>query len=155
MIRNQPRPIGSMPFLHVAETSVIGVARVIGWLARLRYHPMGVLALTGFVIEALLGLRLWVQLSNSPISGTTVLLMDVTNKLVSPFRSLDGVVPIKQTGILEFATLAAIEAYLVLALALVLLFFAGGEIFRDISRMVSAKHHSSVRRTEARNSRHP
>lgn len=78
--------------------------------------------LGGAAIEALLGARLWAQLTAQSVdSGILLLVFDATEPLVSPFRGYEPSLPIKQTGILELATLIAIQAYLIAAIALLLL----------------------------------
>jgi hypothetical protein len=74
------------------------------------------------VIELLLGTRILFQAtSQNPEWWPFALDLKLTEFLVSPFRDLRPEPEMKETGIVEFATLVAFEAYLVTALALIFL----------------------------------
>ena len=79
--------------------------------------------LTGFIIEAMLVGRLWLQLNNQDAgaTGLTALLISITDALVSPFRGYGStLVTERSSGVFEFSTLVAVEAYLIGTLAIVL-----------------------------------
>jgi hypothetical protein len=57
-----------------------------------------------------------------------------TNDLVAPFLKYDSVTPVRPTGILEVATLTAIEAYLVGALIAVVTLFILRQVFGLFAR---------------------
>jgi hypothetical protein len=74
--------------------------------------------LSFIAFEIALAGRLWVQLSRgSADEGFLGRLYTWSTPLVAPFQRYDDVVPVRQTGIFEFSTIAAMEAYLVIALA--------------------------------------
>jgi hypothetical protein len=74
------------------------------------------------LIEALLASRLWLQLSGANLNGVSLVLFDLSQPFVYPFRGVELSDPIKRTGIVELATLVALECYLVLLLITSLLF---------------------------------
>jgi uncharacterized membrane protein YciS (DUF1049 family) len=79
--------------------------------------------LTGFIIEAMLAGRLWLQLNNedTDATGLKALLVSVTDLLVSPFSGYEStVLTERSSGVFEFSTLVAVEAYLIGTLAIVL-----------------------------------
>src|SRR5688572_30875977 len=79
--------------------------------------------LTGFIIEAMLAGRLWLQLNNedADATGLTALLISITDFLVSPFEGYGStLVTERSSGVFEFSTLVAVEAYLLGTLAIVL-----------------------------------
>ncbi len=79
--------------------------------------------LTGFLIEAMLAGRLWLQLTNedTDATGLKALLVSVTDFLVSPFKGYEStVLTERSSGVFEFSTLVAVEAYLIATLAIVL-----------------------------------
>jgi hypothetical protein len=79
---------------------------------------------TGLTVEALLATRLWAQLTHQSItSGALAMVFDVTGFLISPFADMEPSQPIKSTGVLEFATLVALNAYLAATLAGLLALF--------------------------------
>jgi hypothetical protein len=85
---------------------------------------MWFLVLGGIFVESLLAFRLWTQIRGQDVSsGLSGLAFEMSGFFVSPFRELEPTQPIKETGIIEFATLVAMEAYLIVAVGgLVLLF---------------------------------
>jgi hypothetical protein len=71
-------------------------------------------ALLGTAIVALLALRVWLQLmGDTGEAGIVGLGYDAAGFFAGPFRSFEPSTPIKDSGILEFSTLVAIEAYLI------------------------------------------
>jgi hypothetical protein len=93
-------------------------------------HPALVIALAGAVVETLLGLRLWAQLSAWEVSGLTAVLFQVTDVLVGPFREVEPAATVKSTGIFELATLMAIEVYLIVTLAALCFVFAAQGLYK-------------------------
>jgi hypothetical protein len=96
---------------------------------------MLLLAITLAAVEAVLGVRLWAQLTGDPM-GAPVLaaLYEFSTTLVEPFRPAETTTPVRERGLLEFATLVAMEAYLLIAalgaLTLLLLRFATRALLR-------------------------
>ena len=94
------------------------------------------LIMTFIVIEALLATRIAGQAtSQEPNWWVFGGILTVTDVLVAPFRNLQPEPIVKDTGVVEFSTLVALEAYLVGFLALIFLiqlvhigawFFRGG-----------------------------
>jgi hypothetical protein len=83
------------------------------------------------VVEGLLGVRLWAQLTSQPIDeGSLPFVFDTTGYLVSPFTEFEPSSPIRETGILEISTLIAMQAYLIAAAALVLVIMVIGGFVR-------------------------
>lgn len=92
--------------------------------ARTLAHATWAVALVGSAIVALLALRVWLQLTgDTGAGGLTGLGYGLTGVLVAPFRSFEPQTTIKDSGILEFSSLVAMEAYLIATmLALAVLF---------------------------------
>jgi hypothetical protein len=94
----------------------VNVARVNGLLGRLTLIAF----VAGGIVEALLALRLWAQLTAQNVhSGLLSVLHAATSWLVAPFTGYEMSTPIKQTGIFEVATVTAMEMYLIGMLATV------------------------------------
>lgn len=70
-------------------------------------------SIAGAAIIAVLSLRVWLQLSGDAQTGLVGNLYDLGGWFAAPFRPFEPSTPIHNTGILEFSTLVAIEAYLV------------------------------------------
>jgi hypothetical protein len=84
------------------------------WL--LRPYLLTFLAIA--LIETVLGLRLWTQLTSQPLdNGWLSPLLSLSDHLVAPFRDFDSNPPLKETGVLDISTLVAMNVYLVLGLA--------------------------------------
>src|SRR5687768_15181573 len=106
-------------------------------------HPALVIVLAGIVVETLLGLRLWAQLSSQdPSAGLVGVLFSITDFLVGPFRAAEPAALTRETGIFEVATLTAIEVYLV-AMLVGLFFVFGSQGLYKAGRAL-------YRRTESR-----
>lgn len=114
-----------------------GVVReILDYFGRIRFSAARS-ALTclavGLTIEALLGLRVWAQISNHSLHGGPLgLVFGLTDLLVQPFRSFEPSQPIRETGIIEIATLVAMEAYLIGTLALFFMLLGGSLAARVI-----------------------
>jgi hypothetical protein len=106
-----------------AERTKVGLnlaGRIRVWAGRL----MLICLLGGITVQALLGLRMWAQLTGQTVSeGILGFVYGATDFLVSPFEHYDTVQPIKQTGVFEVATLTAVEAYLIGVLAVLAVLF--------------------------------
>jgi hypothetical protein len=103
--------------------------------SRARRLPVGSLLLlamaTGLLIEALLGVRLWAQLTSQPVNGGLLeAVFDVTKPLVSPFDKYEPSRPIRETGILEIATLIAMQVALVATAVVMLIVVLVGALLR-------------------------
>ncbi len=107
-----------------------GAARAASVRQRRRVHWLALsliaVVLGAIAVEALMAFRVWVQLSGEhPALPALMFLYGLSSDLVGPFKGTETTTPIKPDGILELATIVAVEAYLILALlalgALVLL----------------------------------
>jgi len=119
---------------------------------RLIMVPLNHLALTAvaicFSIEALLGGRVFIQLAyKDDIEGIGRDVLNLTDTLVQPFRSLEGSTPLNHTGVVEFATLTAMEVYLIGTIALVVTLMFWSEFLHMYRRV----HHYFVQRSQRRN----
>jgi hypothetical protein len=87
--------------------------------------------LGGIVIEALLAVRLWAQLTSQAATEQPLsYVFSATDFLIGPFRSAETAQPIRETGVLEFSTLVAMEAYLAAAVGGMLLLFIAPRLVR-------------------------
>ena len=76
----------------------------------------------GLVLEALLAVRLWGQLTGVKAEeGPMRLVYDYTDKLIEPFRSVEPTVSTRSEGVLEITTIEAMQWYLVAIIAGVIL----------------------------------
>lgn len=97
--------------------------------------PIGYLVLlalvAGLATEALLGVRLWAQLTSQTVDGGLLAaVFDVTHPLVSPFDKYEPSRPIRETGILEIATLIAMQVTLVATAVVMLVIVLFGALLR-------------------------
>ncbi len=111
-------------------------------LRSLRPNPYALILLAVATLEAMLGVRLWIQLTSQADTGLARALMTITGPLVAPFRGFD-VASTRPTGIFEFATLAAMEAVLVAAIAAIVVLFVGGNLVRGTVYVVSRPRRSA------------
>ena len=75
-------------------------------------------------VEGLLAVRAWAQLTNQATDeGMLVRVFGITDFLISPFQQLETTPPLRPTGVLEFATLVAMEVYLAAAICSLVLIF--------------------------------
>lgn len=80
-------------------------------------------------IEASLAFRAWVQLSGNQLDNLGLkLIYGLSSQAVAPFKGLETTTPVRQQGILELSTLVALEAYLLLAVAVVCILFLGRKL---------------------------
>ncbi|MPZ48370.1 MAG: hypothetical protein GEU75_03500 [Dehalococcoidia bacterium] len=109
------------PKLMESSKDVLAAAFKVRYLAgRLAWLVL----LAGLIVEGLLAARLWAQLTRQSLE--TWLMRSVfsaTDFLISPFQDLEPSQSIRMTGVLEFATLVAMEVYLVAILGGLLFFF--------------------------------
>jgi hypothetical protein len=90
-------------------------------LLPLRHMSLTVIA-AAIAIEGMLATRFVLQLTYEPqVVGVGSSVLRLSDSLVSPFRGLEGTVPLTKTGVVEFATLTAMEVYLVAAVVVVVL----------------------------------
>ena len=84
-------------------------------------HLVLLIVVTLIVVEAMLGLRVWIQSTSGPMDRQGVVsLFDTTDVVASPASLLTGKDALRESGVVDFTVLVAIEAYLVGALVLVL-----------------------------------
>ncbi|HEX5370330.1 MAG TPA: hypothetical protein VFY10_13020 [Dehalococcoidia bacterium] len=87
---------------------------------------LSILAATA-IVEALLGFRLWVQITAQPIEGQSSLsVMSLSRGLSLPFGYVTGSAPITGTGVIDFTLLTAMEGYFLAMLGALFLTFAFG-----------------------------
>jgi hypothetical protein len=98
----------------------------------------------GAVIELLLAVRVWAQVTGRPVAdGLLGLVFDLSGRLVGPFSGFEpSARTIKSTGILEISTLVAMEAYLLATIAAVVLVLLVRSLVGAIQR---AREASSAR----------
>lgn len=89
-------------------------------IAMKRATFLSAILLCGVLVEALLALRVWAQLTGRPIESQEMsLLFLVTRELASPLTLVTHEAPRETTGIVDFTVLVAMEAYLIGTLALI------------------------------------
>jgi uncharacterized membrane protein YciS (DUF1049 family) len=103
---------------------------------------------TAFIIEALLAARLWLQMTtNAPSSGLEALVISITDVLVSPFRGYEtAVIGERASGIFEFSTLVAVEAYLIGTLVIVLMIVATRFLAFSATQAIATKRRLDARK---------
>jgi hypothetical protein len=94
----------------------------------------------GLLVEGLLALRLWVQLTPSKESGIIGGLASLAGIFVAPFKTFDpSDVQTQAAGFFEFSTLLAAEVYLISFAVLVvayLLLKGSSQLFGDLGHRV-------------------
>jgi hypothetical protein len=79
------------------------------------------IVLTVVLVEAMLLLRVWIQATAKPMDSEGVVsLVDTTDVLASPAALLTGEEALRESGVVDFTVLVAIEAYVVAAIVIVL-----------------------------------
>lgn len=134
---------------RVAGLAGAGLRRVVS--ARTLAAATWSVALVGTAIVALLALRVWLQLTGETAAGGIVGFgYELSGALTDPFRHFEPSTPMKDSGVLEFSTFVAMEAYLIATLmALTLLFslrltfFAAPRMLRA-ARSARARHRAPV-----------
>lgn len=104
------------------------VAKIVWNVILLPFHHVALAIVgAGAVLEGLLAGRVFVQLAyeDNP-NGLAGSVLQLTGPIVAPFRELEGTPLLHDTGVVEFATLTAMEAVLVLTIGgvLVLMFWS-------------------------------
>jgi hypothetical protein len=94
--------------------NVLRLVPNLGWLIG-RKQLIALLILATVVVEALLGLRFFVQITGNYSPAV----MQYSDPLVSPFKEYEPSYSEKTTGVFEYSTVLAAEVYLVIAAALV------------------------------------
>jgi hypothetical protein len=99
-------------------------------------------------VEALLAGRVFVQLAyDENVEGLGHEVLSLTEPMVEPFRGLEGTAILHDTGVVEFATLTAMEAVLVGAIATVVLLMFWSEFLHMYRRVRDFFIERSKRRT--------
>jgi hypothetical protein len=81
---------------------------------------IAMIVLLVLLIEAFLGLRVWVQSTDGEVDSDGMeSLYEITDALAAPAAILTGDEPLQASGVVDFTVLVAIEAYAVAALALI------------------------------------
>jgi hypothetical protein len=94
--------------------NVLRLVPNLGWLIG-RKQLIALLILATVVVEGLLGLRFFVQITGNYSPAV----MKYSEPLVSPFKEYEPSYSEKATGVFEYSTVLAAEVYLVIAAALV------------------------------------
>ena len=136
MIETGVRPAYQGSPRRFSDSVLVALTAIAQHALSLRPNPYVLILMTAVILEALLAGRLWAQLTSQTDAGMTSGLMDITSYIVAPFRSFD-VSPTRDTGIFEFATVAAMEAILVAALTSIIIIFVGGKLIRAGSYLFS------------------
>jgi hypothetical protein len=103
--------------------------------------------LTGFVIQAMLAGRLWLQMTEANATGMQRVLISITDVLVAPFsRGEASGLSDRANGIFEYSTLIAVEAYLIATLAFVLLVVGARFLVFSGTTAVALKRRRAIRR---------
>jgi hypothetical protein len=103
--------------------------------------------LTGFVIEAMLAGRLWLQMTEANATGLQRVLISITDVLVAPFsRGESAGLANRANGVFEYSTLIAVEAYLIATLAVVLVIVAMRFLVFGTTTAVGLKRRHDIRR---------
>jgi hypothetical protein len=95
--------------------------------------------IAGVAIEAALLIRVWAQSTSQPMDGTGMtVLFDVTDVLASPFSAITGDLPSKESGVVDYTVLVALEAYFVAMVGVIVLVLVlrGGWSWLDQHRPV-------------------
>jgi len=126
------------------------VAKAAWNLVLLPFHHIA-LALVGAaaVVEGLLAGRVFVQLAyEDNASGLAGTVLDLTDPIVAPFRELEGTPLLHDTGVVEFATLTAMEAVLIGTIAAVVLLMFWSEFLHMYRRVANFFTERSERRKQ-------
>jgi len=120
-----------MPFQHVA-LAIVGAA---------------------IALEVTLTGRVFVQLAyEDNVDGLAGTVLTATDPIVAPFRDLEGTAILHDTGVVEFATLTAMEAVLVGTIAAVVLLMFWSEflhMYRRVRDFFAERSERRQARTEA------
>jgi len=109
--------MASYAHAHKAQGARLNLSFLAGGL---RFPWVSLTFLFGFIIQAMLATRLWLQLNNTDLSGMRHALITVTDVLVSPFQNGDSTgLQDRANGVFEYSTLIAVEVYLLAMLAII------------------------------------
>jgi hypothetical protein len=128
-------------------TVLMLVAKAVWNLVLLPFHHVA-LALVGVAaaIEGLLAGRVFVQLAyEENVGGLAGSVLGLTDPIVAPFSDLEGTALLHDTGVVEFATLTAMEAVLIATIGAVLLLMFWSEflhMYRRIAEFFTARSES-------------
>jgi hypothetical protein len=92
-----------------------------------------------FAAEALLGLRVWLQLTSQRTQGEldAGLLMLLSERLAEPFSRVTQQAPLDRTGVVDFTTLVAMEGYLLILLGLIVLWYVARRLVAAVRRYLA------------------
>jgi hypothetical protein len=125
-------------------TFLLLVAKAVWNIILLPFHHVA-LALVGVAVavEGLLAGRVFVQLAyEENVGGMGGDVLNLTDPIVAPFRDLEGTTLLHDTGVVEFATLTAMEAVLIATIGAVLLLMFWSEflhMYRRIAEFWAAR----------------
>src|SRR5687767_9205411 len=72
------------------------------------------------LVEGFLGLRVWAQSTDRELDASGMeSLYEITDALAAPAALLAGDEPLQESGVVDFTVLVAIEAYAIVALAVI------------------------------------
>jgi hypothetical protein len=101
-------------------------------------------------LEGLLAGRIYVQLVyDSNVEGLAGSVLELTDPIVAPFRDLEGTALLHDTGVVEFATLTAMEAVLIGTIAVVLVLMFWSEFLHMYQRIGEFFTERSERKQQA------
>lgn len=107
------------------------------------HHVALALVAIAVAVEGLLAGRVFVQLAyEENVGGMGGDVLNLTDPLVAPFRDLEGTTLLHDTGVVEFATLTAMEAVLIATIGAVLLLMFWSEflhMYRRIAEFWAAR----------------
>jgi len=107
-------------------------------------------------IEGLLAGRVFVQLAyEENAGGMAGDVLNLTDPIVAPFRDLEGTALLHDTGVVEFATLTAMEAVLVATIGAVVLLMFWSEFLHMYRRIAAFFAARSERRRQRKLNQEP
>ena len=127
----------------IVPLTVLALLMLIGktvWnVILLPFHHVALAIVTAAVaLEGVLAGRVFVQLAYDPdVQGLGGSVLDLTDPIVAPFRDLEGTPLLHDTGVVEFATLTAMEAVLIGTIAAVLVLMFWSEFLHMYQRIAA------------------
>ena len=107
-------------------------------------------------LEGLLVGRVFVQLAyEDNVGGLAGSVLDLTDPVVRPFRELEGTPLLHDTGVIEFATLTAMEVVLIGTIAVVVVLMFWSEFLHTYRRIAEFLTERSERRQQRYASQEP
>ena len=121
----------------VMLAAVLVVAKGMWSIVLMPFHHLALAIVAAAVaIEALLAGRVFVQLAyEDNVDGIAGTVLNLTDPIVAPFSNLEGTAILHDTGVVEFATLTAMEAVLVGALVTVVMLMFWSEFLHMYRRV--------------------